>query len=110
MSKIADRVHHCKSWVTKWLDRYQKLGVEGLFDFPRSGRSRKLSENDELLLTSRIQNGASAGDEVSVFKAWNIRDLIENEFGVKYAKSSIYNLLKRLNFTRIKPRPKHEKK
>jgi len=95
--------------VIKWLDRYQELGVEGLFDFPRSGRNKKLSEKDELLLISRIQNGAREGDEVSVFKAWNIRDLIENEFGVKYAKSSIYNLLKRLNFTRIKPRPKHEK-
>lgn len=48
-------------------------------------------------------------DEVSVFKARHIKVFIEKEFKVKYATSSIFSLLRRLKFSRIKGRPQHEK-
>jgi hypothetical protein len=58
---------------------------------------------------SRVLDGASEQDGVSALKAKNIMAFLSNEFGVSYSLSGVYGLLHRLNFSRIKPRPQHEK-
>lgn len=91
------------------MNRYKELGIEGLFDFPRLGRPSILPESKVELLKSRIQLGPTVSDEVSSFNCSYIRLIIKNEFGASYSLSGVFALLSRLNFTKIKPRPKHEK-
>ncbi len=43
-----------KDSVRKWRNRYAKLGIEGLDDFPRSGRPQVLSKEDEEKLLSMV--------------------------------------------------------
>lgn len=40
--EIADLLNCERQSITPWIDRYQKLGVAGLYDEPRSGRPRHL--------------------------------------------------------------------
>ena len=109
MSQIGKHLGHPKSWVSKWIDRYQGLGVQGLIDLPRPGRPKYLTFEAERNFSARVQNGPLDSDDVTTFKAKHIRILLENEFATKFSRSGVYNLLDRLNFTKIKPRPKHEK-
>ena len=106
---IARRVNHSKSWVLKWCSRYKALGVEGLFDKARSGCPPKLLRHKEKSFIERVQKGATTNDPVSVFKGRYIKEILQNEYGVSYSTSGVYDLLRRCKFTRIKPRPCHQK-
>ncbi len=37
----AKTLHHCTSWVRKWTSRFE---IDGLYDHPRSGRPRTISQ------------------------------------------------------------------
>jgi transposase len=44
---VATDLHRNRSWACVWLKRYEKEGLEGLKNKPRTGRpSSKLSEED----------------------------------------------------------------
>ena len=58
---------------------------------------------------SRIQFGTIESDDVSCFNGRDIREILKKEFDANYSISGVYALLSSLNFTKIKPRPKHEK-
>jgi transposase len=103
------RLNRSRGWVLKWLDRYRRLGIDGLYDFARSGRPTILEKVVESRFVNRVQNGASEKDGVSVLKAKHIRAFLSVEFGAKYSLSGVYGLLQRMNLSRIKPRPQHEK-
>lgn len=109
VAKIADHFHRSRSWAFKWLGRYKALGLQGLFDSHRSGRPTKLTGDQAEYLVTRIENGARETDSVAVFRGRYLQYIIASELNVKYALSSVYDVLHRLNFTRIKPRPQHEK-
>ncbi|MBF0443401.1 MAG: transposase [Oligoflexales bacterium] len=108
MRQIAGKFSHSSSWVQKWIERYKKRGVQRLFDMNRPGRKSYLDENSEASFIQRIQNGLFEKDPVSVLKIPYINQILASEFNCHYSYSGTYALLKRLNFTRIKPRPTHE--
>ena len=68
-----------------------------------------MPQAQEKNLVTRIQNGALEADGVSVLNGKSIKALIASEFGADYGLSGVYDLLRRLNLTLIKPRPQHEK-
>lgn len=109
MSKVADRLHRSKAWVSKWHDRYKKLGVQGLYDYPRSGRPTILPASLEGKFIDRVQSGPTPADEVSAFRGRFIKKILNSEFNLSYSLSGVYDLLRRLDFKKIKPRPRHEK-
>lgn len=58
---------------------------------------------------ARIQNGPIASDPVSSFNGSYIKEILAKEFECNYSESGVYKLLARLGFSKIKPRPRHEK-
>ncbi|MFK7827519.1 MAG: winged helix-turn-helix domain-containing protein, partial [Oligoflexales bacterium] len=76
---------------------------------PKSGRPTYLKRELEASLVERIQQGPVEHDDVSVLTAKYIRKIIEEEYGTTYSVSGTEKLLKRLNFSKGKPRPHHEK-
>ena len=106
---IGHALGYSKKWAIKWNQRYASLGVEGLFDDERSGRPSLLSQVNEAKFVARIQNGPQENDGVSVFTANSIQRILQDEFNVTCSYKSIYSILHRLKFSRVRPRPQHEK-
>lgn len=42
--KIGDILHRHHTTISRWIERFNEEGVKGLEDKPRSGRPRKLNE------------------------------------------------------------------
>ncbi len=95
--------------VQQWIARYNRGGIEALEDGPRSGRPALLNARQQKQLARRIENGPTANDPVSVFTGPAVEELVEREFGVLYSLRGIQQLLGRLGFSYLCPRPVHEK-
>ena len=94
--------------VQQWLAKYNRGGLDELFDKPRPGQPRKLPRNREEEFCRRIENGPSRDDGVSVLNGPAIRRILEREFGQTYSLWGIYDLLHRLGYSCLCPRPRHE--
>jgi transposase len=94
--------------IQQWVRKYNKQGIGGLKDQPRSGQPAKLPRKLEWKLCKRIEAGPTEKDGVSVLNGPAIRRIIEREFGVLYSKQGLYDLLHRLGYCCLCPRPQHE--
>ena len=80
-----------------WAKRFNKAGIEGLKNNPRSGRrpclsDKQLHELKGILLNESPQNfGYNAGTWTGMM----LIDFISKKYGVSYKKANIYILLKR---------------
>ena len=89
--------------------RYNHQGIEGLQDAPRPGQPTKLPRSQEDAFCHRLDTGPSQQDGISVLNGPAIRQLLEREFGVVYSLRGVYDLLHRLGYSCLCPRPQHEK-
>ena len=95
--------------VQQWIARYNRGGIEALGDRPRSGRPPLLNARQQKQLARRIDNGPTKDDPVCVFTGPAVEELVKREFGVLYSLRGIQQLLARLGFSYVCPRPVHEK-
>jgi len=94
--------------IQQWVHKYNKQGIAGLKDKPRPGTPTKLPRKKELKLRKRIEAGPTKTDGVSVLNGPVIRRILEREFGVLYSRQGLYDLLHRLGYSCLCPRPQHE--
>jgi transposase len=95
--------------IQQWVHKYNKQGIVGLKDKPRPGKPTKLPRKKELKFQRRIEAGPTKADGVSVLNGPVIRRILEHEFGVLYSRQGLYDLLHRLGYSCLCPRPQHEK-
>jgi len=95
--------------IQQWVRKYNKHRIEGLKDKPRPGQPTKLPRRQEPRFCKRIEAGPTKRDGVSVLNGPAIRRILEREFGVLYSQQGLYDLLHRLGYSRLCPRPQHEK-
>ncbi len=95
--------------IQQWVHKYNKQGIAGLKDKPRPGTPTKLPRKKELKFQRRIEAGPTKADGVSVLNGPVIRRILEHEFGVLYSRQGLYDLLHRLGYSCLCPRPQHEK-
>jgi len=95
--------------IQQWVHKYNKQGIVGLKDKPRPGTPTKLPRKKELKFQRRIEAGPTKADGVSVLNGPVIRRILEREFGVLYSRQGLYDLLHRLGYSCLCPRPQHEK-
>ena len=95
--------------IQQWVRKYNKHRIEGLKDKPRPGQPTKLPRRQEPRFCKRIEAGPTKKDGVSVLNGPAIRRILEREFGVLYSQQGLYDLLHRLGYSRLCPRPQHEK-
>ncbi len=95
--------------IQKWVQKYNNGGIKELKDKPRSGKPTKLPREMEKQFCRRIASGPSKQDGVSVLNGPAINRLLEREFGVVYSLWGVYDLLHRLGYSCLCPRPQHEK-
>jgi transposase len=95
--------------IQQWVHKYNQHRIDGLKDKPRPGQPTKLLRRDEPRFCKRIDAGPTKKDGVSVLNGPAIRRILEREFGVLYSTQGLYDLLHRLGYSRLCPRPQHEK-
>jgi len=94
--------------VQQWLARYNRGGLDELFDKPRPGQPTKLPRDREEEFCRRIENGPTEADGVSALNGPAIRRILRREFGQAYSLWGVYDLLHRLGYSCLCPRPHHE--
>jgi transposase len=93
-----------------WVIRFNAEGVEGLRDQPRSGRRPWMSEGEQAALKAIVLRGPDP--ERDGVSAWRIVDLCriaEERFGVRYREGGMRRLVRSLDLSWQKTRPRHPK-
>ena len=93
-----EELHRSIAWAYKWLRRFDKDGLEGLKNKPRSGRPPDVSQEK----LSKIRTELS--ENPSGWKAKEIMDIIHRKTGVKYHEVHVYRLLHKWGFDPKVPR------
>ena len=106
---VARTIARSRKFVQEWVYRYRDHGREGLVPRKQSGRKPKLAIEQHEKLKARLDAGVRPEDNVCTLRGRDIRRIVEVEFGVVYSSSGVYELLHRLNYSSLKPRPKHRK-
>ena len=104
---LVPRVQFSKRVLSEWVRRYNRQGLAGLEDRPGRGRKAPLTADQEQQLRARVQAGATADDGVCTLRGEDVRRILASEFGIVRKLQATYNLLHKLGFSVLRPRPRH---
>jgi len=93
----------CQTWV----QRYNEHGLDGLQDREGRGRRSALTPKQEEQMRERLDAGPKAEDKVCTLCGSDVKNILENEFEICRSLSAVYDLLHRLGYSCLQPRPKH---
>jgi len=94
--------------VKNWVAQYNRGGVEALREQPRPGRPRSLDPEHYPRLKQRLDAPPTPEDGACALRAAEVRRILEREFGVLMGRQAVYDLLHRLGYSDLMPRPHHE--
>ncbi len=106
---IAEALGRARRSVQDWAYSYRDGGIDAIQPRPRPGRTPKLPRDREAQLKARLNAGARSEDGVCTLRGKDVVRILETEFGVKYTLGGAYDLLWRLGYSCLTPRPLHEK-
>jgi transposase len=95
--------------VQDWAYAYRDGGIDALLPRPRPGRPTKLPREREAELRARLDAGPRPEDGVCTLRGRDVVAILEREFGVSYSLDGAYDLLGRLGYSCLTPRPRHER-
>ena len=108
--KIGKALGRARRSVQDWVYAYRDGGIGNLQPKPRSGRPTKLPRDREAELMARLDAGPRPVDDgVCTLRGKDVVAILQREFGVKYSLDGAYDLLERLGYSCLTPRPLHEK-
>src|SRR3954464_13432974 len=90
-----------RSWACVWLKRYDKEGVGGLKNKPRTGRPSELSEKS-IYNIKTILKESNQGCTTK-----QVEEMIIEKSGIKYHHTHIYRILRKWGFKQKVPRKVH---
>jgi len=94
--------------VKNWVAQYNRGGIEALRERPRPGRPRCLAPEHYPRLKQRLEAPPRPEDGVCTLRAADVRRILEREFKVTMGRQAVYDLLHRLSYSDLMPRPHHE--
>jgi transposase len=98
---VAEDLHRSKPWASYWLERYNKEGIKGLQNKPKSGRTPQIP----LEVSARIRKRLMESKQGWTTK--QVNDLIIRESGIHHHYTHVYRLLHRWGFKQKVPRKVH---
>jgi transposase len=106
---IAAALGRSRRSVQEWVYAYRDSGINELLPGKSTGRPTKLPREREAELMARLDQGARPTDGVCTLRGKDVVRILEQEFGVQYSLDGAYDLLERLGYSCLSPRPLHEK-
>ena len=107
--QIAAGLGAARRAVQAWVGRYNRGGVEALQEGRHTGKPPRLPPEQEHKLKARLDAGALPTDEVCSLRALDVKRILEKEFNLMYSLKGTYQLLHRLGYSYLAPRPRHPK-
>ena len=107
---VAARLRTTVQSVRDWTVRYNRDGIEGLADSPRTGRPGCLDEARRAVLDERVE--ADPGPEDGSLVRWCLKDLavwVTARFCVSISVSAMHRTVHGLGFSHQTVRPLHPK-
>lgn len=108
--QIASKLDRSRQFVDEWAGRYRRGGIATLRAKKQPGRRPKLTPVQDALLRARLDAGPTPQDKVCTLRGEDIVRIIEKELNVKHTLGGIYDVLKRIGYSSLRPRPTHRKK
>jgi transposase len=105
---IAQALGCSRRAVQTWVARYNRGGISALGERPHTGRPPRLAGPDVLRFRERLEAGPTPEDGVCTLRCGDLQRILEEEFGVTLSRQAIYDLLHRLDYSSLMPRPQHE--
>ena len=94
-----------------WVHRYNAEGIEGLSSRKGSGRPARLSADGMAKLKALALAGPDpAKHGVVRWRCVDLQSVLREEFAVQVHERTVGKLLRKLELTRLQPRPHHPKK
>jgi transposase len=107
--EIALRLGRSPRFVDEWVGRYRRGGLGALRPKKQPGRRPKLTPRQEEQLKARLDAGPRDADGVCTLRGRDVCRIIGQEFGVVHTLGGIYDVLRRLGYSSLVPRPRHRK-
>ncbi len=95
--------------ICNWVHQFEREGIEGLKNKPKSGRKPRLSDFQKEEIKNVLLKNLPEEFGYNTF-TWNgplLIDYIEKKYKITYKKAQIYNILKSLGLTFQKGRPSY---
>jgi transposase len=105
---IAQALGCSRRAVQTWVGRYNRGGLPALQERPHTGRPPRLAGPEVLRFQERLEAGPKPEDGVCTLRCRDLRRILEEEFGVTLSPQATYDLLHRLDYSSLMPRPQHE--
>jgi transposase len=102
---IAEGVGSSRRTVQDWIYRYNRQGLNGLKEH-RGGNHRLLTPVQVKRVREHIDRTA-ADPHAGIRRGEDLRQWIHRQFGVLYTITGVYELLHRLGYSYLMPRPRH---
>src|SRR5512147_341307 len=106
--EIARALGCSRRAVQTWVGQYNQGGVPALQERPHTGRPPRLAGPELLRFQARLEAGPKPEDGVCTFRCQDLCRILEEEFGVTLRRQAMYDLLHRLDYSSLMPRPQHE--
>jgi transposase len=107
--EIAQSLGRARRSVQDWAYAYRDGGVDAVQPVRRKGRAPKLPREREAELMARLDAGPRPEDGVCALRGKDVVRILEREFLVTYTLAGAYELLERLGYSCLAPRPRHER-
>lgn len=104
-SRIAEALGKSTRTIQQWIGDYNRQQLPGLTDH-RGGNHRYLTDAQEAQLAAYLDE-TGADPERGVRHAAELIPWIEQQFGQLYSLNGLYDLLHRLGYSWLMPRPRH---
>jgi transposase len=105
--RIAAAVGRSRQFVDEWVGRYRAGGLAALVPKRQPGRARRLTPEQEAELCVMLEAGPPPEEGLAAYNGPILREQIERRFGKTYSLNGVYQLLHRLGYNDLMPRPHH---
>lgn len=107
---ISERLSRSRRFVQRWAYAYRDGGIQALSVKRQPGKPPRLRPPHEAAFLARIEAGPTQADGgVCTLRGRDAVRILEAEFGARYSLAGAYDLLHRLGYSSLRPRPRHRK-
>ena len=105
--QIAAAVGRSRQFVDQWVGRYRRGGLAALTPKRQPGAARRLTADQEAELCAMLEAGPAPDEGIAAYNGPILRERIARRFGKVYSLNGVYQLLHRLGYNDLMPRPRH---